>query len=450
MPSAHEKIATNELPQEMKILVRQHINSFPAMDSHYSRKRSAKTYLHPNLNINIMYNLYKEWCHTKLIPDEKVVKESMYRNIFHNDFNFSFKPPKNDTCDICDQPENTIKNSLDEAERNRFLQEKESHLADGDQRYEMKKEDKLRSRNKNSKERTVMIDLEKCLPTPLLLNGKTFYLRSLWTFNLTIYDSTKNAAHCLVWDETIAHRGGNEIASCIMQLLMFVPEDVEEITIWSDNCAGQNKNAMLFSMYTWILFFYSSIKVINHKYLLTGHTHMEADSIHALIEKKKKRLPTMSIQTSREWAQFMRTCGTHIQVHEMKQTDFKNWSLLYNKSFKSPLIQRKSNTDGEPFLSSSIVYLQVRKEELGIIRYKTSFTQADFMKVSFKRNIRKNLEFSNDVIKPLNGENELLPINKAKYDNLMVQMQWIDPHNQEFYKRIPIIRDRVDSDEDCN
>lgn len=37
-----------------------HIKSFPAYDSHYSRKRTVLKYLSPVLNIQKMYELYKE------------------------------------------------------------------------------------------------------------------------------------------------------------------------------------------------------------------------------------------------------------------------------------------------------------------------------------------------------------------------------------------------------
>ncbi|CAH2009096.1 unnamed protein product [Acanthoscelides obtectus] len=46
-----------------------------------------------------------------------------------------------------------------------------------------------------------------------------------------------------------------------------------------------------------------SLKCIIHKFLPRGHTHMEADHIHALIERVIKKQPTMKIvfemQTSR-------------------------------------------------------------------------------------------------------------------------------------------------------
>lgn len=62
---------------------------------------------------------------------------------------------------------------------------------------------------------------------------------------------TKGAV-CYVWDESVASRGANEVSSC---LLNFIQEQVEtgvtELRFWSDNCGGQNRNRIVFFLYTY-------------------------------------------------------------------------------------------------------------------------------------------------------------------------------------------------------
>lgn len=138
-----------------------------------------------------------------------------------------------------------------------------------------------------------MVDLQKCLPTPYLTNGQSFYLRKLWTLNLTIHDDTLNKATCVLWDETKGGRGGNEIASCVLKWALQLKEtepNIEELSIWSDNCAGQNRNFMIVTLYMWLLKKMTNLKIINHKFLLRGHTHMEVDSDHSIIERAKKKI----------------------------------------------------------------------------------------------------------------------------------------------------------------
>ena len=53
------------------------------------------------------------------------------------------------------------------------------------------------------------------------------------------------------------------------------------VTIWADNCAGQNKNWLLFSALAWCVNAEWGPHSVTLKYLEKGHTFMKADSIHA-------------------------------------------------------------------------------------------------------------------------------------------------------------------------
>ena len=55
-------IRPNETPEADLQKVRQHINSFDRIESHYCRKQSQKEYLAGSLNISKMYSLYCEYC----------------------------------------------------------------------------------------------------------------------------------------------------------------------------------------------------------------------------------------------------------------------------------------------------------------------------------------------------------------------------------------------------
>lgn len=58
----------NKTPNEDLDIIREHIKSFPAETSHYSRnKNESRLYLPPLLSINKMYELYKRQCVDKNI-----------------------------------------------------------------------------------------------------------------------------------------------------------------------------------------------------------------------------------------------------------------------------------------------------------------------------------------------------------------------------------------------
>ncbi|CAH1971904.1 unnamed protein product [Acanthoscelides obtectus] len=99
---------------------------------------------------------------------------------------------------------------------------------------------------------------------------------------------------------------------------------------------------------------------------------MEADHIHALIERVIKKQPTMKICTPWDWQQLVRSTGA--TVFEMQLDDFKNVEALYSGT-GSPLIQKKQTVAKETFLMSSAVWLEVRKQDPGILRLKQTYSK---------------------------------------------------------------------------
>lgn len=81
--------------------------------------------------------------------------------------------------------------------------------------YAQKKKDKLIARDDKTKA-SFAFDLQQCLPTPCLTTSVSFYKRQLWSFNLTVHNLATDKATCYMWDETIAARSANEIASCLL------------------------------------------------------------------------------------------------------------------------------------------------------------------------------------------------------------------------------------------
>ena len=81
----------NKILDAEKDRIRQHILSFPAVESHYCRSQSQRRYLSQELNISEMYRLYEKQCKDNKV---KAQKESLYRNIFCSEFNYGFHHPK--------------------------------------------------------------------------------------------------------------------------------------------------------------------------------------------------------------------------------------------------------------------------------------------------------------------------------------------------------------------
>lgn len=102
-----------------------------------------------------------------------------------------------------------------------------------------------------------------------------------------------------MWHEAVAARGGNQIASCLFKYLSETSDNVRKITFYSDTCAGQNKNTFICIMFMLAMKNNAHFQEINHKFLVPGHTHMQCDGDHSIIEKKKNKTSTANRSSKR-------------------------------------------------------------------------------------------------------------------------------------------------------
>lgn len=126
------------------------------------------------------------------------------------------------------------------------------------------------------------------------MDKECMFTQRLTTFHQTMAPAGATDAEHLVlsarWTEAVAGRSGKEMASAILSLLSS-PQLLERpsLTVWLDNCGGQNKNYMLFQA----LLVAVRPKIPFHTpaihYFVAGHTFMSADSFHAAVKKSMKK-----------------------------------------------------------------------------------------------------------------------------------------------------------------
>ena len=132
-------------------------------------------------------------------------------------------------------------------------------------------------------------DLQAVLSTPCSLVSQIYYMRKLNSYNFTFYNLVNKSGTCYLWSEVDAKRGSCEIASCIRLQMLSLPENIKKVILYSDSCTGQNRNQFIASSCLHAVTNIDHLESIDHKFLESGHTQMECDSMHSAIEFAKSK-----------------------------------------------------------------------------------------------------------------------------------------------------------------
>ncbi|CAG9764926.1 unnamed protein product [Ceutorhynchus assimilis] len=404
-----------------------HIKSFPAHQSHYTRRTNDKKYLAPYLTLQKMYELY---CENR--------KEKVSRRIYEKEFHklkLAFKKPKVDTCHKCDILQMRLK-VAEENENETIQTEIDVHLIEADNVYKQKDTDKTFAKQ-NECTKCYSFDLQQCLPTPFVNSGVAFYKRQLWTYNLTLHDMGNGAVTCFMWHEGEGGRGGNQIATCLFLQILSLPENIKNVILYSDTCGGQNKNSHVAGMFLTVMQRKKTLETIDHKFMVSGHSHMECDVDHALIEKQKKKLGT-EISHPHDWYQLVRSVGKKqkFSVKELTHEAFLNFADLY----KSQLVLRKKDSSGDSFKWHDVQWLRYTREP-GKIFFKKSLTdEGNFAEICFARRGK-----GETLLSPKKCYSQKPPISKEKKTDLIQLLPLKSPAFRQFYLDLPTSGDIQDT-----
>lgn len=117
-------------------------------------------------------------------------------------------------------------------------------------------------------------------------------------------------------------------------------------------------------------------KKIEHKFLLRGHTHLEVDCVHAVIERMKKQMPDFRINVPLDYENFIRTISIakkKLIVRHMGLDDFLDFKALKEHYLPARLTM------------SAVVHFKFVKRDPYTLFYKTSFDQEEFFTCDIRR-----------------------------------------------------------------
>nr|CAH7719604.1 unnamed protein product [Callosobruchus chinensis] len=178
-------------------------------------------------------------------------------------------------------------NAATEEKKQQLEEEYNAHVKRKQDCYGAKVRDKARSME-DKEFMCCTFDLQCVLQIPSSDVSPMYYSRKICTYNLTIYElPPPNNAYCYLWTEMNGKRGSTEIGSCLYYYLQQLSETFKEITLYSDTCGGQNRNQNVAALCLFLVQT-TRLTVIEHKFLESGHSYMEVDSMHSAIEHQQK------------------------------------------------------------------------------------------------------------------------------------------------------------------
>lgn len=312
--------ANGKRNKERRAFLQNWLDKLPKMESHYCRKRTKKLYFEANFtSCNEIYKIYVDECSSNKENVLKSLSYPVFAEII-KESNLSIFKPKNDECDIC----------VSYKAKNISEADYEKHREEIEKMREEKRNDILNAEHGLCG--ILCMDAQAVKLLPQLNANSAYYKMKLQIHNFTIYNLITHDSDNYVWDESDGKLVASVFTTCIIKHLKLFHDrhpDIHHIIIYSDGCFYQNRNVTLANA---LLTFCEETNVtIEQKYLVSGHTQMECDATHSLIERKlaKKQiyLPSQLVDLIRE----ARKSPAPLQAYQLHYDYFQDWENTQKK-----------------------------------------------------------------------------------------------------------------------
>lgn len=395
--------------------VKKFIQSFPCYESKTKPKSLDIKYFHPRLNLNAIYQLYTNNCSFKQVKElsKTVFNKILKRNFSHLQV---FKLAK--SCSICQNSHAQKKKKVLSPELIECIdKEHDDHLTTV---KDVKNELLHCIEEPEIGVEVLTMEMQRPLEMPRLSLDESFDIQNLWFSNLCVFDELEKKAHMYVWDESVAKRGPEEIASCLFEHITAIKSSTKKLILYSKaNSLYRNTKMIMFLVK--ILKERKDLETIEQRFFFPGHDSNDCSNCFDKIEKKikaterifapmdyvtlissaKGKDPTFTVVelSGRDFYSIKllpnSTCGTHIEWTDVK-------SVIYNRT--DPMKLR-------------LYYFNRRSEEI--------FT---FDEKSWNEFDKMDLVYSNQ-----NGN----AISKSKRDDLVLKtLKYIPAEHHTFYTSI--------------
>ncbi|XP_022197121.2 uncharacterized protein LOC111054395 [Nilaparvata lugens] len=389
------------------------LDNMPKLPAHYCRRDSSKLYIEPVFGNRMadVYAEYKRQCENDEEPIKPLSTCTFYK-IIHSK-KLSFQQPKKDRCDFCVAKDAGLISEEDYIE----------HVKLKDRARQEKADDKLKADEGSLFVISQDVQAVKVCPS---LNASALYFKTkLVCHNFSIYEMKSHFAKSFWFNETQADLSASTFASCVIDFLenRWNKDEKTPIVIWSDGCTSQNRNVIMANA---LLSFSKEHDVeIQQKFLEKGHTQMEVDSIHAMIENKINNQPIHLPSDYIRLAACARSNPSPIEQKELTYDFVKNFAkadlLMYDSI-------RPGRKPGDPVVTD----IRVIRYKDGEISVKTKSFDNEFLAIPQRK--RRNTVAKLAQFKQLHKEP--LKITKTKWTHLQQLKSVIPTDCHPFYDTI--------------
>lgn len=306
------------------------VKRFPVRESHYSRNRTERQYLGPDLSIAKIFAL---WRSQRQERGERTFTYASFHRIVNTHFKLGFGHPKTDICSTCETLNNAIKAKGEGVHELRI--ERKVHLHKAKKFHQI-----LQASRDDPSTLACTFDLMQNQPLPKVNITETYYKRQLWLYTLGIIfhrkDQSKRNVFLYHWTENESGKGSNEVCSALNNALSIKIRRIRKrkrllqryrnLDLFCDSCPGQNKNH---SMLAFLLRFVNSKENIFRRiriiFPVRGHSYLPPDRVFGRVEKDIKKKEYITAPS--EYYNIFQKHGTlKILGKDWQVKDYKNLS----------------------------------------------------------------------------------------------------------------------------
>lgn len=403
------------------------VQTLPKYESKIKPKSSPIKYLHPNLTVQKLYQLYANVCKFK---QRKSVSKAIFERELKKKF-IHLKQFKNSKdCRTCKLIKEQKKRKVLSVERKEEIEEEEKNHVDA---VKAIKEELMQSISTDEESTEVLIiELQQPQEMPRVSLEESYDWKPLWHFNLCVFNEKSKEAHMYVWNEAIAQNGPEQVASCVFKhIRTAISKSAKKVILYSKSSSLYG-NMRMSLMLKKLRDYQKGVDLvtIEQRFFMAGHDSNDCNRCFDFIVKQKKQYHEKEeyLYAPDDWKELIlwsKLTKPRFNVIQMTEDDFFSVDNLMKL-----VISEKHSADGETIQWSAISNITHTLSEplqlsVGYAGKETATYLLTHQDVDEFH--RTNLVYSNK------GGNA---ISKPKFDSLQMNLKYIPTEYHDFYKSI--------------